>query len=118
MSTLAPLLAVLIAGVLISRRVQAPEGSSPPARTAADRRSWDALRLILIGSLLGFGMILALPWIVASAAPTCTILRPGEACVDGDPQSSAPWIFLGVAAIPLMLLVGCDLRRGQLRDPS
>ena len=118
MSTLAPLLAVLLAGVLISRRAQ-PKGSSPPAHTGGSRQgSRDALRLIIVGSLLGFGMVLALPWIVASAAPTCTILRPGQACVDGEPQSPAPWIFLSVAAIPLLLLVGGDLRRGQLRDPS
>ena len=63
-------------------------------------------------------MVLAVPWIVASAAPTCTILRPGEACIDGEPQSPAPWIFLGVAAIPLLLLVGGDLGRRQLRDPN
>lgn len=114
MSTLAPLLAVLIAGTLISKRVRAAQGSSAPGRTGADEQtSLTVLRLLLIGGLLGLGLVLVVPWIAATAAPTCTILRPGEACIDGTAQSPTPWIFVGIAAIPLMLLASGDL--GRLR---
>jgi len=114
-STLAPLLAVLIAGVWISRRVQAAQRSVALDCTGADEQtSLGVLRLLLIGGLLGLGLVFVVPWIAATAAPTCTILRPGEACIDGAPQSSAPWIVVGIAAIPLVLLMSGDL--GRLRD--
>lgn len=124
MQNLAPLLAVLIAGGLlwlakrkgVGSSVGAP-GPSPLVRLSAtggreDRAArWGALRLIFAGALLGLGAVIALPWIAASDSPSCVTARAGEACVDGEPVSALPWLFVASAAVPLVLLVAGDLRR-------
>ncbi len=129
MQNLAPLLAVLIAGGLlwlakrsnVGPSVGAP-GPSPlvrlsPTRGGEDRGGedraarWGALRLIFVGALLGLGAVIALPWIAASGSPSCVTARAGEACVDGEPVSPLPWLFVASAALPLILLVAGDLRR-------
>ncbi len=128
MQNLAPLLAVLLAGALLGlanrSRAGAPgpvgasgSTSAPLVRLSAtggttdERRPWSALRLLVVGSLLGLGMLLALPWIAASGAPRCVIASAGEVCVDGEPQSPLPWLFLASAGLPLVLLIASDLRR-------
>lgn len=123
MQNLAPLLAVLIAGGLLwlakrkSVGSSGAAGPSPLVRLSAtggreDRAArWTALRLIFAGALLGLGAVIALPWIAASDSPSCVTARAGEACVDGEPVSSLPWLFAASAAVPLVLLVAGDLRR-------
>jgi len=121
---LAPLLAVLLAGSLLWLAKGKSAATSFGAGAAAplvrlsstggneDRsRRWDALRLVLVGALLGIGAVIALPWIAASDSPRCVTARAGEACVDGEPESSLPWFFVASAGLPLVLLVAGDLRR-------
>jgi len=121
-STLAPLLAVLLAGVALSwsaRRTHAGSAaaSSPlirlsPTKGIGDRaQSWIALRVLAVAGLLGLSLVVTLPWMVATGALECVIPRAGEACVDGAPISPWPWIAVMLTTIPMVLLVSGDLRR-------
>ncbi len=101
-----------------SDREEGPaSGRAPLVRLSAtggksdERRRWSALRLIVVGALFGLGMMIVLPWIAASGAPSCVIARAGESCVDGEPLSPAPWLLLACAGPPLLLLIAGDLRR-------
>jgi hypothetical protein len=118
-STLAPLLALLAAGALLSRvgRGRASTQAQPLVRLSAPRgaddraQRWRSLRLLLVVGAVGLLLIVALPWLAAAGAPECEVLRAGEACTPGETLPGIAGALMVIACAPLLLVVGDELRR-------
>ncbi|MCA9659041.1 MAG: hypothetical protein KC486_11910 [Myxococcales bacterium] len=121
MSTLAPLLALLLAGALLSRvgRGRASTGQQAQAlvrlsspRGADDRaQRWRSLRLLIVVGAVGLLLVVALPWLAAAGAPACVVARAGEACTPGETLPGIAGALMALACTPLLLVLGGELGR-------